>query len=131
MEFALDPLQSLNTSSADLWYAFSTAFGRRFLALVSGSQAVLYGWRGIYVPITTLTANSPSGFTYVSPSSGVDLLVVANRGSSANREINSLVYRFTQLEQLSLVSIKLSVHPSQTFFLTLKMQICNSLYNYT
>ena len=103
MEFSLDPLQTLDTSSADLWYSFSTAFGRLFLALGSGSQAVLYGWRGVFVPVQTLTTNDASGFTYISPSRGVDLLVVTNRGSRTNREINSHVYRFTQEEQLSLV----------------------------
>lgn len=105
LEFALDPLQSLDTSSANLWYSFSTAFGRLFLALASGSQAVLYGWRGVFVPVQTLTTNNASGFAYASPSRGVDLLVVTNRGGHANREVNSHVYRFTQQEQLSLVRV--------------------------
>ena len=105
MELSLEPLQLLNISSADLSYAFTTAFGGVFLVLASGSQAVLYGWRGIYVPVQTLTTNNASGFTYVSPASGMNLLVVTNRGSPTNREVNSYIYQFTQEEQLSLVRV--------------------------
>ena len=125
MQFALDPLQSLNTSSADLWYAFSTAFGRVFLALASGSQAVLYGWRGIYVPVQTLNTNNASGFTYVSPTSGVNLVVVTNRGSPTNREVNSHVYQFTQPEQLSLVRV--GVHVLAILLIIIRYEVSESV----
>ena len=96
--------QVFATTLARVWYSFSTSNGDTFLALGTATQAVLFGWRGVFTPVQTLPANGVTGFTAFSPAAGVDVLVVANGGTAGNREVHSQVYMFTAREELTLVS---------------------------
>ena len=75
----------------------------QFLALGSSSQAVLYGWRGVFTPVQTVPANGVTAFASFTSATGEDIVIVANGGREGEREIASLVYRLTANEQLSMV----------------------------
>lgn len=95
--------QSLATSSASLWYNFTRSSGEQFLVLGTDSQTVLYGFRGVFIPVQILAANGSSGFTAFSPRFGEDIFIAVDGGSEGNREMQSYVYRFTDNETVSLV----------------------------
>lgn len=73
-----------------------------FLVLGGVSEVVLYGWRGVFTPIQTLPASGVTGFTAFT-TGGDDMVVVANGGTSGNREITSHVYRLTASQELTMV----------------------------
>lgn len=95
--------QVFNTSSATEWFSFVGSSGEPFLALGSASEVVLYGWRGVFAQIDSVSANGVAGFTAFTPAAGKDILVVANGGTEGNREIVSHVYRLTAAQELTLV----------------------------
>lgn len=100
--------QVFPTTAASVWFPYISSHGNNLLALGSASQAVLYGWRGVFSPVWSIPADGVTGFTAFSPAAGNDILVVANGGTPGNREVNSEVYRITEEEELVLVSIS---HP--------------------
>ena len=96
--------QVFNTTSASVAYSFA-GNDNLFLVIGSSTDAVLYGWRGVFTPIATLTANGVTGFTAFSVAGGDIVLVMTNGGTSGNRETFSIVYRVTATEEIIMVCV--------------------------
>ena len=88
--------------------SFVSSTREQFLALGSSSEAVLYGWRGVFTPLQTLTANGVTAFASFTSATGEDIVIVANGGRDGQREIASHVYRLTANEQLSMVRAEIA-----------------------
>lgn len=122
--------QVFDTSSASVAYSFvGSSSSELFLALGSTSEAVLYGWRGVFTPIHTLSANGVTGFTAFPTLGAEDILVVANGGTSGNRETDSHVYRLAATEELIMVKVlsyNNSIQHSQSHILLSDSERANS-----
>ena len=112
--------QVFNSSSATVWFFFVASNSGEFLVLGSGSQAVLYAWRGVFTPVQTLTANGVTAFASFTPVVGEDIFVVANGGREGARETSSFVYRLTTSGQLSMVFLASNCTHSRLFMIKLQ-----------
>ena len=97
--------QELEGLSPSVWYQFLSAGGPPLLLAGTATNVVVYGWRGVVLPIQTLPGVGVAAIASFSPSAGVDVVVVANGGSAGARETSSHVYiLYNNTDQFSLVS---------------------------
>ncbi len=97
--------QELEGLSPSVWYQFLSAGGPPLLLAGTATNVVVYGWKGVVLPIQTLPGVGVAAITSFSPYAGVDVVVVANGGSAGARETSSHVYiLYNNTDQLSLVS---------------------------
>lgn len=97
------PSQTIDVSSSSIWFSFVSSTEQVFAVLGTSTEVVLYGWRGIFTAVQTLTGRGVTGITHFAPALGEDILVVVNGGSAGDRETMSNVYSLSSSEELTVV----------------------------
>ena len=98
--------QEVGVVSGRVWHHVTSTGGQDLLVVGTNSSVIVYGWRGVAIPLQTLQAVGVAAITSFSPTSMQDVIVVANGGVAGQREVMSHVYVLNDSDQLSQVHKK-------------------------